>query len=112
MFKKMLCKVVSVIRRMNQWWDKDEEKEIAAVISGIIILAGILILNKAILFIIALILIINRVIHRFNLWTSWECDVSGQPVSSSLSEEDYDDTSRELTEDDLEEIIESKIEDN
>ena len=102
MFKKMLCKAVSVIRRMNQWWDKDEDKGVAAIISGIIILIGILILNKAILFIIALILIINRIIHRFNLWTNWECDVSEDEVSSSVE-------FSELTEDDMEEIIESKI---
>ena len=91
----MLCKAVSVIRRMNQWWDKDEDKGIAAIISGIIILAGILILNKAILFVIALILIINRIIHRFNLWTNCECDVSEDEVSSAIK-------FSEITDDDME----------
>lgn len=85
MFKKILCKAISVIRKMNQWWDKDEEKEIAAVISGILILLAIIILNKTILFVVAFILILNRVLHRFNLWTLMECEVNGDQVSSPLS---------------------------
>jgi uncharacterized membrane protein YecN with MAPEG domain len=71
---------------MNQWWDKDEEKEISTIIAGGLILLGIIILNKGILFIIALILIANRVIHRFNMWTKMEsqlCDVD-ETVASQV----------------------------
>jgi hypothetical protein len=85
MFKKILCKGISVIRRMNQWWDKDEEKEISTIISGMLILLGIIILNKGILLVVAFILILNRVLHRFNLWTMMECEVNGDEVSSPLS---------------------------
>jgi len=84
MFKNLLCKVVSAIRRMNEWWDKDEEKVIASVVTGIIILVGILALNKAALFIIALFLILNRVIHRCDIWTLLECDLSDEPISSQI----------------------------
>lgn len=84
MLKKILCSAVLVIRRMNQWWDKDEDKEVASIVAGIIILLGILILKKPILFIIALIFIGNRVVHRFNLWTNWECNFS-ESQSSVLS---------------------------
>jgi hypothetical protein len=99
MFKKILCKGISVIRRMNQWWDKDEEKEIAAVISGILILLAIIILNKTILFVVAFILILNRVLHRFNLWTSMECEVNGDGVSTPIKISEIDDF-------DLEDIVE------
>lgn len=84
MFTKILCKGISVIRRMNQWWDKDEEKEIATTVSGILILAGIIILSKAALFIVALIFIANRVLHRCNVWTLLEgdlCEVGETPES-------------------------------
>jgi len=89
MFQKILGKGFSVIRRMNQWWDKDEDKAPQWIVSGIIILIGILILKKPILFIIAFILIGNRIIHRFNWWTKWECSFV-DCVSSDL--DDYDDT--------------------
>jgi hypothetical protein len=84
---------------MNQWWDKDEDKEIAAVISGILILLGIIILNKAILFVVAFILILNRVLHRFNLWTMMECEVNGDGVSTPIKFSEIDDF-------DLEDIVE------
>lgn len=99
MFKKILCKGISVIRRMNQWWDKDEEKEISTIISGMLILLGIIILNKGILLVVAFILILNRVLHRFNLWTMMECEVNGDEVSTPIKFSEIDDF-------DLEDIVE------
>jgi hypothetical protein len=89
MSEKILRKVVSIIRRMNQWWDKDEEKEISTAVSGVLILLGILILNKGVLFIVAFILIFNRVLHRLNLWTKMESQMSEESTdSSSVTQED------------------------
>lgn len=92
MFKKLSCLPIRVIRRMNEWWDKDEDKEVGSIIAGILILAGIIVLSKAALFIFALILITNRVLHRFNVWTSIECGVgSDEPVTSPIqTSESYD----------------------
>ena len=89
MFKKIFCTAASVIRRMNQWWDKDEDKAIASVVAGLIILIGIAVLNKVVLFIIALVLVSNRVLHRCNFWTLCECDLSQDPVNSSV---EFDET--------------------
>ena len=75
---------------MNEWWDKDEDKAIASVVAGLIILIGIAVLNKAVLFIIALFLVSDRVLHRCNLWTTLEghlCEV-GETVSSDMPEFD------------------------
>ncbi len=83
MIKKLLAKAFAVVRRMNEFWDRDEDKEVSSIISAVIILAGILILKKPILFVIALVLLSNRVIHRFDLWTTWE---------NSIDTDSYDDT--------------------
>lgn len=83
MFKTIMAKAFSVIKRMNQWWDKDEDKGVTSIIAGIIILVGILILKKPFLFVIAFILVGNRIIHRFELWEKWE---------SSWDDGSYDDT--------------------
>lgn len=90
MFKTILCRGISVIRRMNQWWDKDEEKEIASVVAGLIILLGIMILNKGLLFFIALFFIANRVLHRCNVWTLLEGDLCevGETASSPIKVKD------------------------
>ena len=88
MFENILCKAVSAIRQMNQWWDKDEDKAIASVIAGLIILLGILIFNKGILFLIALFLVSNRILHRCNVWTMLECDISESEVSSEIDKKD------------------------
>jgi len=82
MFKTIISKAFSVIKRMNQWWDKDEDKGVTAIISGIIILAWILVLKKSILFVIAFILVGNRIIHRFELWEKWESSTDPDPESS------------------------------
>lgn len=83
MFKNLSCFPIRVIRRMNEWWDKDEDKEVGSIIAGILILAGIIVLSKTALFIFALILITNRVLHRFNVWTSMECGVGADPPVAS-----------------------------
>ena len=108
MFSNILAKGFSVIRRMNQWWDKDEDKEVAAVIAGFLILVGILVLKKPILFIVALVLVVNRVIHRFNLWTHWECSFAEceSSVSSSVSVAEIPD--EEAEEYDITEVKESE----
>ena len=84
MFKKILSKVFGGVRRMNDWWDKDKDKDIASVAAVTIFLLAILVLKKSILFIFALILLTNRIIHRFGLWDKLE--VSFEVESS------YDDT--------------------
>jgi hypothetical protein len=87
MFKKILSKAFSVIRRMNDWWDRDEDKEVASIISAIIILLGILILKKPILFVVALVLLTNRVMHRFDVW-----DKLSISFDDSYDDTHYDDT--------------------
>jgi len=86
MFDKIVCKIISVIRKMNQWWDKDEDKETTSCVAGAMILAGILLLNKGALFIVAFILVTNRIFHRFNLWTRWECTINDDEVSSTIDD--------------------------
>jgi len=86
---------------MNQWWDKDEEKAIASVVAGLIILFGIAILSKPILFIIALFFIANRVLHRCNVWTLLEDDLCGvgETVTSPLPSNSHRDVVSILDED-------------
>ena len=89
MLNKLLSKAFSVILRMNDWWDRDEDKQVASIISAIIILLGILVLKKPILFVVALILLANRVIHRFDLRDKWATHFDIESYDHTMN---YDDT--------------------
>ena len=72
MIKKILKKALSILVKINKWVDGDVDKGIISVVTGIIILVGILVLHKAYIFIFAAIIIANRIIHRFGYWRRWE----------------------------------------
>lgn len=74
MIKKILKKALNVLVRINNWFDKDDEK-IGLIVFGIVFLLMILILNKAVLFIFTLAIIANGVIHRFGYWSQWELSI-------------------------------------
>ena len=70
--KKILKKALSILVKINNWVDRDTDKETTSIVTGIIILVGILVLHKSFVFIFAAIIIANRVIHRFGYWRRWE----------------------------------------
>lgn len=86
MVKKILKRVFGVLVKINEWIDKDADKEVYSVISGIIILLAILILKKPVLFVFVLIVIVDRVLHRFNIWKKLEEKVDEEEYDSTLSE--------------------------
>jgi len=74
MIKKILKKALNVLVRINNWFDKDDEK-IGLIVFGIVFLLMILILHKTVLFILTSAIIANGVIHRFGYWRRWELSI-------------------------------------
>lgn len=82
MIRKILKKAINILVKINNWVDRDTDKETTSVITGAIILVGILVLHKAVLFIFAAIIIANRVIHRFGYWRRWELSIIMEGVGA------------------------------
>ena len=84
MIKKILKKALNILVKINNWVDKDADKQISSVVTGIIILVGILVLHKAYVFVFAAIIIANRVIHRFGYWRRWELSMLMEGVGTEV----------------------------
>ena len=90
MFKTLLKKTCEVLNRINTWVDKDADKQVASIIIGLIILLGIIILNKFLLAIFAAIIISNRVMHRFQLWWKWSLKLGEETPGDEIGKKDKD----------------------